>query len=104
MVERRTEKRQSCSEAIFFATRIRLYEGQLENYTRRGLFIRTTENFDIGEVVTVAIPFTEEVDDKRKGQILWKNQFGIGVELFTYRDHSDPRTIRLERKITSGRR
>jgi Tfp pilus assembly protein PilZ len=98
-IERRTEERQFCSTEIFFATKNRLYEGRLENFSRSGLFIRTFEDFSIGEIITVAVPYIEGVDHKRQAQIIWENEYGIGVELFRSRDQSDPATIRLETKV-----
>jgi hypothetical protein len=47
-IERRIEKRHTCSEEIFFATQSRLYEGQLKDYGRNGLFIKTKEVY--GEI------------------------------------------------------
>lgn len=40
-IELRIEKRHACSEVIFFATQSRLYESQLKDYSRSGLFIKT---------------------------------------------------------------
>ena len=102
-IERRTEARQFYSARIFFATQSRLYEGQLQNRSRSGLFIRTFGDFRIGEMITVAIPYIEGVDHKRKAQIMWQNEYGVGVELFRHRDRNDPATIRLETKLNHYR-
>ena len=42
-IEHRMEKRQLSSKGIFFATRSRLYEGQLKDYSRNGLFMERAE-------------------------------------------------------------
>jgi hypothetical protein len=102
-IERRIEKRHACSEPIFFATQNQLYEGQLKDYSRNGLFIKTREVLSVGEMITVVDPHPDGADKKRQGQILWKNQEGFGVELCRLREEGGHNVIRLERKITNNR-
>jgi len=80
--ERRVQQRYAGSQNIFFATRTHFYEGQLYNYSRNGLFIKTKEDMLVGEVVTVVDPNPDGEDKKRQGQIIWKNGQGFGLELF----------------------
>jgi hypothetical protein len=95
-IEFRAEKRQACSDKIFFATRNRLYEGQLKNFSRNGLFIKTKEVLPIGEIITVVDPNPAEVMQKRRGQILWRNHEGFGVELFQRHCKTNPSVIRFK--------
>ena len=97
-IERRIEKRHACSEPIFFATQNRLYEGQLRNYSRSGLFIKTKEVLSAGQMITVVDPHPEGENKKRKGQILWRNKEGFGVEFFRPRRESELNVIRLEKR------
>jgi hypothetical protein len=102
-IELRREKRHACSEKIFFATRNRLYEGQLKNYSRTGLFIKTKEVLAIGEIITVVDPHPAGENQKRKGQILWRNDEGFGIELYRHRHETEPNVVRFEhRTIHSG--
>ena len=71
---------------ILFATRARLYEGDLVNYSRSGLFIQTPDDLPVGEIIIVALPYIKKKNHKRKAQIIWRNQEGFGVEFF-----KDPR-------------
>lgn len=87
--ERRVQQRYACSNDIFFATRTQFYEGQLDNYSRNGLFIQTHEDLLVGEVVTVVNPNPDGDNEKRQGQIVWKNSEGFGVELFYSRDERE---------------
>jgi len=80
-IERRIDKRNASSEEIFFATQNRLYEGQLKDYGRNGLFIKTKEVLPVGEMITVIDPHPDGGNKKRKGQILWRNKEGFGVVL-----------------------
>jgi hypothetical protein len=98
-IDRRIEKRHACSEEIFFATVKRLYEGQLKNYGRNGLFIKSKEIFSIGEIITVVDPHPDGENIKRKGQILWKNEEGFGVELYRNRNNRKNKVIRFEKKL-----
>jgi hypothetical protein len=96
--ERRIEKRYICSEDIFFATQTRLYEGKLKDYSRNGLFIRTKEALSVGETITVVDPHPSGDNKKRKGQILWRNKEGFGVELYRQRSDMGQKIIQFEKR------
>ena len=98
-VKRRIEKRLTCSEEIFFTTSKRLYEGQLKNYSRNGLFIRSKKILSVGEMITVVDPYPDGGNIKRKGQIWWNNKEGYGVELYRNRNDMENKVIRIEKRI-----
>jgi len=102
-IELRIEKRHACSEAIFFATQSRLYEGQLKDYSRNGLFIKTKEVLAVGEMITVVDPHPDGENKKRKGQILWRNMEGFGVELYRYRNEREHKVIRFEKRSINNK-
>lgn len=102
-IELRIEKRHVSSGLFFFATRSRLYEGQLKDYSRNGLFIKTKVVLPIGEVITVVDPHPTGVNQKRKGQILWRNNEGFGVELFQQRYETIPNVVRVEHRSIQSR-
>jgi len=97
--ERRIEIRHACSEEIFFATQKQLYEGQVKDYGRNGLFIKSKNILPVGKTITVVDPHPGGGDMKRKGQILWTNKEGFGVELYTLRKDRENKVIRLEKRI-----
>ncbi len=80
--ERRQENRQVWSGNILFATKDRLYTGELENFSTDGLFIKMNEPLPIGKIIKVALPYSQDLNDKRKGIITWSNEEGFGVRLF----------------------
>jgi hypothetical protein len=94
-IESRIEKRHTCSEEIFFATAEHLYEGQLKNYGRNGLFIKSKNVLPVGEIITVVDPHPDGGNIKRKGQILWRNEEGFGVELYKNRNERENKVIRF---------
>lgn len=101
-IERRIDKRNACSEEIFFATQTRFYEGQLKDYGRNGLFIKTKEALPVGEIITVIDPHPDGGNKKRKGQILWRNNEGFGVELYKNRNKRENKVIRFEKRSTNN--
>ena len=101
-MERRTEKRQACSEEIFFVAQKKIYEGQLKDYGRNGLFIKSKKILPVGEMITVVDPHPDGGNIKRKGQVLWNNKDGFGVELYKHRNDRANRAIRFEKRIINN--
>ena len=83
--EKRIDARQQYSGHIFFATKDGFYEGRLKNFSRYGLFIETKASIAVGEIITIALPYLEGTNSKRKGQIIWCDKVGYGIELFRKR-------------------
>ena len=79
--EKRTARRQKYSGHILFLTNEGLCEGQLENFCRYGLFIKTRKPLPVGKVVTFAIPYSKNINHKQKGVVVWCNEKGFGVNL-----------------------
>ena len=80
--ERRQEIRRIWSGNILFATKDKLYTGELVNFSTDGLFIKMNEPLPVGKIVKVALPYSEDKNDKRNGIITWSNDEGFGVRLF----------------------
>ena len=85
--EKRDDQRIGYSGHIFFTTKDGFYEGELQNYSTHGLFIKTFNIPPVGSVITIALPYLEGLV-KRQGHVVRANKIGFGVELF--RDGSDP--------------
>jgi len=92
--ERRFYPRTPYSGHIFFASKDRFFEGKLINFSRYGLYIKTSEALDLEEVLTIALPFSDGRQCKCKGQVVWCNHAGIGVELFKKRTAAGLRIIK----------
>ena len=97
-IEHRMENRHTCSEGIFFASQGGFYEGKLKDYSRSGLFIKTDEILPIGAILTIANPNPDGEDEKLKGQILWRDNEGFGVELFRPRNEMVSEAARLDQR------
>lgn len=84
-MDKRIYPRKPYSGHIFFVAHNGFNEGRLKNFSRSGLFIDTKTSLDIGEIITVALPYVKNKDIKCKGQILRRAGGGFGVELFRSR-------------------
>lgn len=76
--DRRRENRRDYSGFIFFATENHVHEGVLKNFSRFGLHIISDIGVKVGDCITIALPY---MDDKRIGQVVWRNGGGFGVKL-----------------------
>ena len=83
--EKRDDPRIEYSGNIFFISKNCFYEGDLTNYSKRGLFIETSTILPVGSIVTLALPFLDG-HVKHRGQVVRANRIGFGVELFKEED------------------
>ena len=79
--DKRKAPRHKYSGHILFATKEGLCEGELENFSRNGLFIKTPKSLPIEEIATFAIPYQKNMNYKRQGVVVWCNEKGFGVNL-----------------------
>jgi hypothetical protein len=92
--EKRSHPRIRYSGHIFFATKDRLFEGELTDFSRFGLGIKSAETPLLDEVITIALPLSDGRQRKCKGQIVWKDNSRFGVELFRKRKDPELRVIK----------
>ena len=85
-MEKRLKGRKPYSGNIFFVAKNGFHEGRLKNYSHSGLFIKTNASLSIGELITIALPYSNATQAKTKGQVLWRNREGVGIELFKKRN------------------
>ena len=82
-LNKRKEPRNSYSGLISFVYKKNLYTGRLRNYSASGLFIESDSLFVEGEMITVTLPASKYKKYKQKGRIVWKNNSGYGIQLFS---------------------
>ena len=82
--ERRVRPRHACHEPTFYSTKDGLYEGIIRDRDKegvKGIFIETSEDLAVGDVVTVAIPSPDENEGKKmRGMIARKEPIGYAVQ------------------------
>ncbi len=69
--DRRKDPRYPFSRYVFFVTRVHLFEGDPVSYSRSGLYIQSPDIPPVGEVITVALPYSKDKNAKRRAQIVW---------------------------------
>ena len=80
MIEKRQHPREKISETTFYATEEGIYEGHIENIGMKGVFLKPSRPMAVGDIITVAVPHAgNKADLKLKGEIVWKNRNGVGV-------------------------
>jgi hypothetical protein len=85
--EKRDEPRIAYSGSVFFSTKEGFHEGDLENYSKNGLYIRTSHILPLGSVITIALPYSDG-HVKRQGQVIRADENGFGIELFKEDDEA----------------
>ncbi len=70
---------------IFFFAKSGFAEGRLRDYSRSGLFIESKVSVSVGEIITIALPYLNGKHTKCRGQVMWRNKEGFGIELFKKR-------------------
>jgi len=91
--ERRRSPRHRYERYIFCATRHLFFQGELKDYNLGGLFVKTAKPLPVGTIVTLALPYVADKNNRCKGQVIRRTSEGIGIEFF-----SDPaeRTTRYD--------
>ena len=84
-IDKRMKLRKSYPSHIFFFAKSGFAEGRLKNYSRSGLFIESTVSVSVGEIITIALPYLNGKNTKCRGQVIWRNREGFGIELFKRR-------------------
>jgi len=97
-LKKRIDKRIPYSGQIFFSGKRGFFQGELKNYSKNGLFIKTQEVLAMNELITVALPYVEDKQVKFKGQIVWRNSEGYGVELVRERSQANLEALKIEAK------
>ena len=92
--EKRVASRKPYSGNIFFTSEDGLNEGRLKNFSRYGLFIETKVWLSVGDIITIALPHLKGKNLKCRGQIMWRNDQGCGIELFRKRSSFNFRIIK----------
>lgn len=96
--DQRIDPRIHYSGHIFFTTKKGFFEGELSNYSRHGLFIKTQMDLTLGEIITVALPYEQNHQNKIQAQILWRNHEGYGLELLRKRNDTGLQLRKIEAK------
>ena len=84
-IDKRMKLRKPYPSHIFFFAKSGFAEGRLRDYSRSGLFIESKVSVSVGEIITIALPYLNGKHTKCRGQVMWRNKEGFGIELFKKR-------------------
>jgi Tfp pilus assembly protein PilZ len=77
----RKHHRKQYSKPVFFASEGRYYAGLIENISRSGIFIKTKDNFAVGQLIKLVIPGTRiDKGVMLKVEVTRLESTGIGVK------------------------
>ena len=73
--------RKHFSNSVFFTSPNGYFEGLINNISKNGVFIKTQDDFTVGQVVSLVIPGTK-IDNGTmlQGEIRHRNKKGIGIQ------------------------
>jgi len=73
--------RRHFSNSVFFTSPNGYFEGLINNISKNGVFIKTQDDFTVGQLVKIVIPGTK-IDNGTmlKGEIRHRNKSGIGIQ------------------------
>ena len=81
LAEKRKHPRFPRTKHIFFTAKGRFFEGRLENVSRYGMGIKIANPLELDEIITVALPFSDDRQKKCKAQVVWidtgRGRFGL---------------------------
>jgi Tfp pilus assembly protein PilZ len=77
----RRYQRRHFSNTVFFTSQNGYFEGLINNISKNGIFIETSDDFTVGQMIRLVIPGTK-IDNGAmlRGEIRHRNKKGIGVQ------------------------
>ena len=69
----------SYRKTIKFSDRGKIYEGLIKDISPSGVFLASQDTFEIGQILSFALPQKNGPETKIEGQIIWADEKGLGV-------------------------
>jgi hypothetical protein len=67
-----------------------IFEGSIKNISSSGVFLMAKSTLEVGQILTLVLPFKNGKDVKVKGQIVWTNDEGFGIKFLSIDKKSSP--------------
>jgi Tfp pilus assembly protein PilZ len=83
----RKHPRRPYNKSTLLATQNEIFEGSIKNISSSGFFIKAKKALEVGQILTLALPFKNGKEVKVKGQIVWMNDEGFGVKFLSSVDN-----------------
>ncbi len=80
----RKHPRKPCAIRIKYITNNDIHQGEIQNISPSGIFLKTANEIEIGQQLNLAIPVRKKGKIiKRTGRIVWSNKTGVGIEFLS---------------------
>ena len=60
-----------------------VFEGLTKNVSPSGVYLEAKENFEVGQIITLALPLKNEKMFKIKGEVVWSDGRGFGIRFLS---------------------
>jgi ribosomal protein S1 len=86
----RKHSRRPYDQFTLFTSQNGIFEGSIKNISASGVFLAAKNTLEVGQILTLVLPFKNGKDVKVKGQIVWANGEGFGVKFLSIDKQSSP--------------
>ena len=86
----RKHTRRPYDRFTLFTTQSGIFEGSIKNISASGVFLMAKSTLEVGQILTLVLPFKNGKDVKVKGQIVWTNDEGFGIKFLSIDKESSP--------------
>ena len=86
----RKHPRRPYDQFTLFTTQNGIFEGSINNISSSGIFLRSKNTFEVGQILTLVLPCKNGKDVKVKGEIVWTSDRGFGVKFLSVDKKSTP--------------
>jgi hypothetical protein len=76
----RKHPRKPYKQSTMFSTQNEIFEGSIKDISSSGVFIMSKKTFEVGQILTLALPVKNGKIAKIEGQIVWTNDEGFGIK------------------------
>jgi len=81
--ELRKYQRKAYFKPVLFGTQDGVFEGLTKNVSPSGVYLEAKENFEVGQIITLALPLKNEKMFKIKGEVVWSDGRGFGIRFLS---------------------
>ena len=77
----RKHPRKAFNKSVYFSTQNRYYQGSIKDISRGGMYVKTNDEFNVGQVLHLVIPETKY--DKNvliRGEVVRSSKSGVGIK------------------------
>jgi hypothetical protein len=89
-IDSRKHPRRQYNQSTMFATQNGIFEGSIKNISSSGVFLTSESSLEVGQILTLVLPFKNGKEVKAKGEIVWMNDNGFGIKFLSVDKKSSP--------------